>query len=129
MGARLVVAFCDERKRVEACVYDHWAADNRADAQRCLEDFFEAVKAQCADTRFTDAPYLAAKFVVWRANRYAASEQKRSANPDEARPLNFLSVGVVTSETACGPEWIVRVHPPAPGEALPRIEHVGKPDR
>ncbi len=127
MGAKLVVTFVDERAKPVACIYDHWAADRHTEAQKCLEGFFEAVKAQCADTRFDDPSYLAAKFVVWRASRYGASEQKRSDAPEDFRPLNFLSVGIVPDETSYGPEWIVRVHPPAPGEALPRIEHVGKP--
>lgn len=51
-----------------------------------LNRFFDEVRAQTQDTRFTDPEYLAAKFVVWQAGQYAY-------DPD--KPLDFLSVGVV----------------------------------
>jgi hypothetical protein len=48
-------------------------------------EFFLAVREQCGrDTRFDDAEYLAAKFLVWKAGRYARNGQ----------PLNFLSLGI-----------------------------------
>ena len=52
-----------------------------------LKLFLADVQAQTpGDTRFNDPSYLAAKFVVWQAEKYAR---------DKARPLAFLSVGVV----------------------------------
>lgn len=48
-----------------------------------LQSFFEAVETQTRDTRFDDAGYLAAKFVVWQANQF-----------QRGQPLNFLSLGV-----------------------------------
>lgn len=132
MGARLVTTFCDESGEAVAHVYDHWAADNEACAEKKLQAFFDAVLEQCGDTRFTDPSYLAAKFVVWRAEGYAMSEtltfepgtSKAVYHPENIKPLNFLSVGIVASEESCGPEHIVRVHPPKRGESRPRLEHV-----
>lgn len=109
MGARLVVTFCDENKKQVAHIYDHWSADNKKDAKDVMEAFFDEVGKQCTDTRFTDASYLAAKFLVWRAIGYAATEQKYSKTPTEAKPLNFLSLGIVSSEQAMWAECLVRV--------------------
>lgn len=132
MGARLVTTFCDEDGDAVAHVYDHWAADNEACAEKKLQAFFDAVQEQCPDTRFTDPSYLAAKFVVWRAGIYAVSETYRyddankgwCSHPAEAKPLDFLSLGIVPSEESHGPEHIVRVHPPNDGAGRPRLEHV-----
>lgn len=52
-----------------------------------LREFFSDVVSQCRDTRFNDPEYLAAKFVVWQALRYAT--------PDA--PLDFLGLGVAYS--------------------------------
>ncbi len=109
MGARLVVTFCDgNQKTPVAHIYDHWAADNKKDAQDVMEAFFAEVEKQCSDTRFSDPSYLAAKFLVWRAHGYAATEQKYSKEPDTAKPLNFLSLGIVREELAIWPECVVR---------------------
>ena len=45
--------------------------------------FFAQVQSQTRDTRFTDASYLAAKYVVWLAGEFRGDQ-----------PLDFLSVGV-----------------------------------
>lgn len=52
-----------------------------------LARFFRDVKAGTKDTRFGDAEYLAAKFVVWQAAKNA-----RGGNP-----LDFISLGVASS--------------------------------
>jgi hypothetical protein len=50
-----------------------------------LRQFCADVEEQCdGDNRYRDPEYLAAKFVVWQAQRNARSE----------RPLQFLSLGV-----------------------------------
>lgn len=55
-----------------------------------MERFFQAVEDQCAgDTRFGCAEYLATKFVVWQASRYARDPEK---------PLAFLSLGVANQD-------------------------------
>lgn len=63
--------------------------------------FFEDVERQTRDTRFSDASYLAAKFVVWQARQYARRfDTKRGefVPHGDARPLDFLGVGVLTSD-------------------------------
>jgi len=55
-----------------------------------LETFFQAVEDQCdGDTRFNCAEYLAAKFIVWQASRFAHNPEK---------PLAFLSLGVAAQD-------------------------------
>jgi hypothetical protein len=49
--------------------------------------FFTEVQNQTTDTRFTDASYLAAKYVVWLAGEFRGNN-----------PLDFLSVGVCAAD-------------------------------
>ena len=53
-----------------------------------LQAFVAQVKANCPDTRFTDAAYLAAKWVVYDADLHKRGEHQ----------LSFLSVGVVNED-------------------------------
>jgi hypothetical protein len=54
-----------------------------------IQKFFAVVKEQApTDTRFNDAPYLAARFVVFLAQQYQRG----------GLPLNFISVGIVNHE-------------------------------
>jgi hypothetical protein len=48
-----------------------------------LRQFFDDLEAQTSDTRYSDPEYLAAKFLVWQASRFARDPEK---------PLEFLSV-------------------------------------
>lgn len=80
----------------QAMIYLHWGGDAPYMAE-VFEEFFLAVEHQCGkDTRFHDNEYLAAKFVVWMA--------AESNSGDEARPLDFLSVGVKTGTVKAGLE-------------------------
>jgi len=79
MGARLVVKFSNE-----AMVYLHNGGEYAADVRETLDEFFGEL-ASVNDKRLADAPYLAAKFLVW-----AAGKGTRGVNP-----LEFLSVGIV----------------------------------
>lgn len=54
-----------------------------------LKRFIADVKAQTSDTRFNDAAYLAAKWVVWDA---------RNMGSDDKKPMSFLSVGIVDAD-------------------------------
>lgn len=65
-----------------------------------LQRFFEAVKQQCSDTRFSDPSYLAAKFIVWYANK-----QTQHVNQS---PLNFLGIGPVIHD-AGDAEYVYKV--------------------
>jgi hypothetical protein len=65
-----------------------------------LRRFFEAVEEDTADTRFSDPSYLAAKYVVWLADKMKTGsdrfrEEYGSGDaPAKNGKLNFLSVGV-----------------------------------
>ena len=61
--------------------------DGKAGVPFDLARFFAAVRSETRDTRFNDAEYLAAKFVVWQAGE----------NASPARSLNFSSLGIATS--------------------------------
>lgn len=94
MGNRTAIRFVDRSVATDiqnqrAVIYLHWggAAEYMVDV---FGEFFAAVEDQCgADTRYTDADYLASKFVVWMANEQRGSE-------DDDRRLEFLSVGIST---------------------------------
>jgi hypothetical protein len=83
MGTPALIHFQDNGK-TEAIVYRHWDGD---DLEEDLNAFLDEVEKQCADTRFDDPTYLAAKFVVWQAAQYTNDQ-----------PLNFLGVGICIDE-------------------------------
>jgi hypothetical protein len=86
MSTRCTINFT-EGGRVIAKIYRH--SDGYPDTEHgVLADiakFFADVEAQTSDTRFGDASYLAAKFVVWQAGQYARP----------GKPLDFLSLGIL----------------------------------
>lgn len=76
-----------------------------------LDKFFAAVEEQAPDdTRFNDASYLAAKFVVWQAGEIAKmyAFDFKTGKPGEVKPLNFLSVGIVMQDAGDG-EYVYEV--------------------
>ena len=88
MSTRATVHFQYDGK-TDAIVYRH--SDGYPEGLgEDLKAFFETVKYQCqgtmGGTRFDDPCYLAAKFVVWQADKYSKE--------DLAGSLNFLGVGV-----------------------------------
>jgi hypothetical protein len=92
MSTRATISF-KEDGRLASCIYKH--SDGYPDGEHGMlndfDRFFAAVKEQCnGDTRFNDATYLAAKYVVWLAS------------PDADRPLCFSGVGVVTKASDIG---------------------------
>lgn len=75
-----------EKHEPAAIVYRHW--DGYPDGHGLdLFEFFAEVERQTRDTRFDDPTYLAAKLVVWLADKFG-----------EANQLDFLGVGVVTKD-------------------------------
>lgn len=58
-----------------------------------LQRFVNDIRANVKDNRFSDAAYLAAKWVVWDAHRQRAQCVEL---PDHI--CNFLSIGVVRSD-------------------------------
>ena len=93
-----------ERDRVAAIVYRH--SDGYPEAAGAdLLDFFAQVKEQTQDTRFYDPTYLAAKYVVFLAGMFALSatygpdaDGKWAEHPENVKPLNFISVGVMLED-------------------------------
>ena len=66
-----------------------------------LKKFINIVRESVKDTRFGDASYLAAKWVVWDAAQMAASRVEVSkiiGKPIEPNPLDFLSVGIMAQD-------------------------------
>ena len=60
-----------------------------------LQEFFDDVERQTKDTRFNDPSYLAAKLVVWLADRFAHHyDWEDGGKFVKNEPLDFLSVGV-----------------------------------
>lgn len=70
----------------EAIIYRHTDGYPTAAAVDIFR-FFHDVHSQTADTRFNDASYLAAKYVVWLANQFRGNQL-----------LDFLSVGVCSED-------------------------------
>ena len=88
MSTRATVHFEYATGEDEAIIYCQWDGYPE-DLGEDLQSFFAAVQAQTIDTRFYDASYLAAKFVVWKAGQYAKNK---------AKPLDFLSLGIVKED-------------------------------
>jgi hypothetical protein len=80
-------------RKPDAVIYRHGGGYPNGDhgVPADLRRFFADVRAQTSDTRFCDPAYLAAKYVVWQAGQNA---------PDKDKPLDFLSVGVVSGRWA-----------------------------
>jgi len=87
-------------RKLNAKIYRH--GDGYPDGLgKDLQTFLDHVKATLKDTRFNDASYLAAKWVVWDAGRMA-KYQSYDCKTDEylpvTNPLNFLSVGIMMED-------------------------------
>lgn len=93
MSTRCVINFC-HGKDIIAKVYRHCDGYPKLHPNSCgvdedLNSFFDDVISEChGDNRFDDPSYLAAKFVVWQADKFSHSGNK----------LNFLSVGVLMED-------------------------------
>ena len=86
MSTRATVHFCWDEKTTGAIVYRH--CDGYPDGLgKDLKTFLKEVKDNVQDTRFNDPHYLAAKFVVWQAGKYA-----------KKHPLDFLSIGIMLED-------------------------------
>lgn len=87
MSTRATVHF-QEGGETLAIVYRHY--DGQPDNSGLAYDlgrFFKEVQRHTDDTRFNDASYLAAKFVVWQATEYKGNGA-----------LDFLGIGVVLED-------------------------------
>jgi len=102
MSTNAVTRFSDENGKTVAAVYTHWDGypsnmlplferffEYPSNMLPLFERFFDTVESQTRDTRFDDAVYLSAKFLV-----FMAGEFNNSKTPKD-NPLDFLSVGIV----------------------------------
>jgi hypothetical protein len=85
MSTRAVVKFC-HGKQVHAIIYRHCDGYPEGLGED-LKAFFSYVRDNVPDTRFGDASYLAAKWVVYDSQEWG-----------EPTTLRFLGVGVVMRE-------------------------------
>lgn len=100
MGARLVVRFVDGTENEQGDiprVYLHWGGEYVEEINDTLTAFVASVR-ELDDTRLTDQIYLAAKLIVWAANKQTTSPYRTKDGTEPVHPLDFLSVGVVTSD-------------------------------
>lgn len=98
MSTRCTINFRYGRS-TEAKVYRHSDGypDGEAGVIADLQKFFTDVETQTRDTRFDDPNYLAAKYIVWQANKNRSSYfrvAKHFGDAQEPKMLDFLSVGV-----------------------------------
>lgn len=109
MSTRCNIHFTDKTGEIEANIYRH--GDGYPDGVLPdLERFFAEVEAQTKDTWFNDPSYLAAKFVVWQAGENAriAAFDYMTGKQGEVKPLDFLSVGIVSADAGDG-EYVYTV--------------------
>lgn len=102
MSTRCNIHFV-EGKRLDANIYRHCDGypDTNTGVLADLQSFFKQVKKECTKdmygTRFDDASYFAAKFVVWQAGQNARGGS-----------LAFGSLGIVSQDAGDG-EYIYTV--------------------
>lgn len=96
MSTRCVINFTFDGN-VEAKVYRH--SDGYPDGPNGvpadLAKFFVEVEKHTPDHRFDDPSYLAARFVVWQADRLAKTYDSSKRGYTKNKRLNFLGVGIV----------------------------------
>ncbi len=112
MSTRATVHFIggkDKTEKPTAIAYRHGDGNPEA-LGKDLFSFFKKVKAQCGDfiggTRFNDASYLAAKWIVYDAVEMAEMnygienrhDNNKKACAGDIRLLRFSSVGIVDSD-------------------------------
>jgi len=94
----------DVRRKPEAIVYRH--SDGYPEVMLTdLQRFFETVEEETNDSRYSDPPYIAARWVVWLAREFSTPYErgeggKYGYNRESSRvgSLDFLSVGVVSQD-------------------------------
>lgn len=122
MSTRATITFAYHDGTPAACIYRH--CDGYPDGLLPdLDAFFAQVEADTDDTRFTDAPYLAAKFVAWQAAQNNAFEKKYARPGQKCGPLNFLSLGIIPIGADYGAEYRYTVTATEKRNARPRVTY------
>jgi hypothetical protein len=103
MGTPALVKFGDSVDDVDGAVYVHWDGDM---VKETFGDFLNELEANVSDTRFDDAPYLGAKYLVWQAKRHAITFDWNAENSiKEKHYLDFLSVGLCDPNRDYGQQY------------------------
>lgn len=89
MSTRATIHFQEKGQDI-AIVYRH-GDGYPAGLGKDLKSFFKEVSKQTRDTRFGDASYLAAKWIVWDADQIRQGLERTN-------PLDFLSVGITMQD-------------------------------
>jgi len=93
MGTRTNIHFM-EGERMVANIYRHFDGYPEG-VLPDLESFFKEVKDNLSDTRFTDAEYLAARYVTWQARQNAREFNRETGEyVPKDHFLDFLSLGI-----------------------------------
>jgi hypothetical protein len=130
MSTRAVVNFYETwnggEKHLRAKIYRH--GDGNPDGLgKDLREFLKIVKKTLKDTRFNDASYLAAKWVVHDAERmakYRTFDYTSGERLPVTNPLDFLSVGIIMENPGdIDYEYDVVCEGGIEKEIMPKITH------
>ena len=101
-----------EKEKPNAVIYRHW--DNYLEGGGLdLLEFLQTLRDTEMDNRFQDSPYLASKFVVDLAMKFASDWKDN--------PLDFLSVGIVASDTDHCEEYTYHIVSELDKSGLPKV--------
>lgn len=92
----------------DGAVYIHWDGYPESIIPN-FQAFLREVQASVIDTRFEDASYLAAKYVVWQARNFCDSDNY----------LDFISLGIANPKNDYGQYYTYVVNC---GVGIPTIE-------
>lgn len=111
MSTHATFRFVDSDGTCYATIYRH--SDGYLEhGGRDIFRFFDAVREQTGDTRFSDPSYLSAKYVVFLAEMfsYTYDLQEHGWAKTKNQPLDFLSVGMVPEGMNCGESYRYTIH-------------------
>lgn len=67
-------------------------------AGKDILEFIADVQKNASDPRFNDPSYLAAKYVVWLADKFATAYDPATNSWVPSHPLDFISVGILNED-------------------------------
>lgn len=99
MSTRATVHF-KNWDETQAIVYRHCDGyPTKGGLKDDLNRFLKEIKANLTDTRFSDACFLAARFVVWQAAEYVRLGVRTNEKPNQPKHIcDFLSVGIMMQD-------------------------------